>query len=368
MSDRRIRWLLNPRVWLVIGVVMALTVVLARVMPPGPDYYYTQRPIAERLLHGQTRLYDGYSYGLYNAPWSIVLIIPLTLLSVPVGQAVLTVMSFLGIILAVHAVRESERTPVVFVVLAVVNLHTFDLVIRGNLDAFLLAGVGLSWIGFQRKNPWLLSLGFWLMSIKPVNVALTGLLFLFSIRRWPFRDWLKAASLLLVSLVVSLLVNGPDWPLRYVNTYKADPPYTYLIVTVWRAAGALHLPTALIVALCGIALAGWGFAVWKVGLTQFTLGLALATNLIVSPYALGYHYILLIPAFLYVARRRPGLALLAYAATWTPLLRLRLGFSITWIDLAYPLIVLASLWLIGWKDVVVGPASKGHTVTREAVV
>ncbi|MBM2847297.1 MAG: hypothetical protein HW418_239 [Anaerolineales bacterium] len=167
--------------------------------------------------------------------------------------------------------------------------------------------------------------------------------------------------------MVSLLVNGPDWPLRYVNTYKADPPYTYLIVTVWRAAGALHLPTALIVALCGIALAGWGFAVWKVGLTQFTLGLALATNLIVSPYALGYHYILLIPAFLYVARRRPGLALLAYAATWTPLLRLRLGFSITWIDLAYPLIVLASLWLIGWKDVVVGPASKGHTVTREAV-
>ena len=368
MSDRRIRWLLNPRVWLVIGVVMALTVVLARVMPPGPDYYYTQRPIAERLLHGQTRLYDGYSYGLYNAPWSIVLIIPLTLLSVPVGQAVLTVMSFLGIILAVHAVRESERTPVVFVVLAVVNLHTFDLVIRGNLDAFLLAGVGLSWIGFQRKNPWLLSLGFWLMSIKPVNVALAGLLFLLAMRRWPFRDWLKAASLLLVSLVVSLLVNGLDWPLRYVNTYKADPPYTYLIVTVWRAAGALHLPTALIVALCGIALAGWGFAVWKVGLTQFTLGLALATNLIVSPYALGYHYILLIPAFLYVARRRPGLALLAYAATWTPLLRLRLGFSITWIDLAYPLIVLASLWLIGWKDVVVGPASKGHTVTREAVV
>lgn len=366
MSDRRIRWLLNPRVWLVIGVVMALTVVLARVMPPGPDYYYTQRPIAERLLRGQTRLYDGYSYGLYNAPWSIALIIPLTFLSVPLGQAVLTVMSLLGIILAVHAVREPERLPVVFVVLAVVNLHTFDLVIRGNLDAFMLAGVGVSWIGFQRKNPWLLSLGFWLMSIKPVNVALAGLLFLFSIRRWPFKHWLKASSLLLVSLVVSLFVNGPDWPLRYLNTYKADPPYTFLIVTVWRAASALHLPTALIVAACGLALAAWGYAVWKAGLTQLTLGLALATNLIVTPYALGYHYILLIPAFLYVARRSRAWALLAYAATWTPLLRLRFGFGITWIDLAYPLILLVALWLIGWKDVVIGPTSKAQTATGEA--
>ncbi len=364
----RLRWLRRPKGWLASGMVVGLVFVLARVMPLGPDYYYTQRPIAERFLRGQTRLYDGYSYGLYNAPWSIILIIPLTFLSVPLGQAVLTVMSLLGIILAVHAVRETERLPVIFVVLAVVNLHTFDLIIRGNLDAFMLAGIGVSWLAFNRKNPWLLSLGFWLMSIKPVNVALAGLLFLFAMRRWPFKDWLKASSLLLVSLVVSLVVNGPDWPLRYLNTYKADPPYTFLIVTVWRAAGALHLPTALIAALCGIALAGLGYAVWKVGLTQLTLSLALATNLIVTPYALGYHYILLIPAFLYVARRNRAWALLAYTATWTPLLRLRFGFSITWIDLAYPLILLAALWLIGWKDVFTSPAAKTNTITSEMVL
>ncbi len=366
MTNIRFHWLRNPALWLAVAMGVALVFVLARLMPLGPDYYYTQRPIAERFLRGQTRLYDGYSYGLYNAPWSIILIIPLTFLSVPLGQAVLTVMSLLGIILAVHAVREKERLPVVFVVLAIINLHTFDLVIRGNLDAFMLAGVGLSWVAFQRQNPWLLSLGFWLMSIKPVNSALAGLLFLFAMRRWPFKDWLKASSLLLISFGISLFVNGPDWPLRYVNSYKADPPYTSLVVTVWRAAGALHLPTALIAALCGIALAMLGYAVWKVGLTQLTLSLALATNLIVTPYALGYHYILLIPAFLYVARRNRAWALLAYTATWTPLLRLRFGFSITWIDLAYPLILLAALWWVGGQDLVIGPASKAQTATGEA--
>jgi hypothetical protein len=46
-------------------------------------------------------------------------------------------------------------------------------------------------------------------------------------------------------------------------------------------------------------------------------------------------------------------------------LRLRLGFSITWIDLGYPLIVLASLWLIGWKDVAAGPAPAARPVAGE---
>jgi hypothetical protein len=358
----------NPKLWLALAMVVALVIVLARVMPLGPDYYYTFRPIAERFLRGQTRLYDSHSYGLYSAPWSLALIIPLTFFSVPLGQAVLNVTSLLCILLAIHTLREPEQLPVVFVALAIINLHTFDLIIRGNLDAFMLAGVGLSWMAFQRKNPWLLSLGFWLMSSKPVNVALAGLLFLFAMRRWPFKDWLKASSLLLISFGISLFVNGPDWPLRYVNTYKADPPYTFLIVTVWRAAGALHLPIALIVAVCGVALAAWGYAVWKIGLTQLTLSLALATNLIVTPYALGYHYVLLVPAFLYIARRRPVWALLAYAATWTPLLRLRFGFGITWIDVVYPLILLAALWLIGWKDVFTRPAAKTNTITPQVVL
>jgi len=350
MTNALFAWLRRPALWLALGVVAALVVVMARFLPPGPDFQFTHRPVALRFIRGETQLFDGPSIGFYNAPWSLAVIAPLTLFSEAVGQAVLNTVSLLGMVLAIHALREPVRLPAVFVLLALANLHTVDLLLRGNVDALMLAGVGLCWMGFERRNPWLLAPGLWLMSIKPVNVALAGLLFLFAMRSWPWRDWLKALSLLLVSFAASLVLNGPDWPVRYFVSLRQSPPYTFLLATVWRGAEALHVPAALVAVLCGLAVAGWGYAVWRLGLTQLTLHLALATNLVVSPYSLGYHYILLIPAFLYVARRSWPLALLAYAATWTPLIRLRYGFDVTWIDVIYPLLLLAALWWVGWKD------------------
>jgi hypothetical protein len=355
MRSARRRWLADPALWIGLGSAAALVVVTALFWPVGPDYYYTHRPVAERFLRGETRLFDGNSVGFYNAPWSLLLIIPLTWLPLAWGQAALTVASLLGIALALHAAREEIPVPMLFALLAVANLHTFDLLIRGNVDAFTAAGVGMGWMALRRRNPWLLSLGFWLMSIKSVNLILAGALFLFAMRRWHRMEWAKASSLLAVSFLASLFIFGFDWPVRYASNYRAGPPYAFLLVTVWRAATVLHVPMMLVILTCGVAAAAWTYAVWRLGLAPLTLGLALATNLAVTPYALGSHYILLIPAFLYVARRSRLLALLAYAATWTPLLRLRFGFGITWVDLGYPLLLLASLWLIGWRAVAAGP-------------
>lgn len=58
---------------------------------------------------------------------------------------------------------------------------------------------------------------------------------------------------------------------------------------------------------------------------------------------------LLLPAFLYVAVHNKWLATLAYLTTFTPLLRLPLGFDAALIDILYPAVLLTASWYIGIK-------------------
>ena len=355
LGDSRFRWLFSPRLGLAVAIVAALVIVMARSWPLGPDYYYTYFSATQAWLRGATRLYDHGFHNFYNAPWTLVLLVPLVWLPLPWGGAVLNVLSLVALAFAAHPFRKEGQISVLFVVLAVANLHTFDLLIRGQVDALGLAGVAIGWIAFRREQPWLMSTGFWLMSLKPNNLLLAGVLFLIAMRRWPLLDWIRALSLPVVSLGISFALFGLDWPVRYVKNFSipCEPCYaSEWIVTLWRAAGALHIPAMLVVFLCALALLAFAYAVWKVGLTWTTLSLALATNLAVTPYGLGYHYVLLIPAFLFVASRSRPLAVVAYALTWTPLLRLRWGFAVTWVDFGYLLVLLMGVWWVSWREIV----------------
>jgi len=355
LGDSRFRWLFSPRLGLAVAIVAALVIVMARSWPLGPDYYYTYFSATQAWLRGATRLYDHGFHNFYNAPWTLVLLVPLVWLPLPWGGAVLNVLSLVALAFAAHPFRKEGQISVLFVVLAVANLHTFDLLIRGQVDALGLAGVAIGWIAFRREQPWLMSTGFWLMSLKPNNLLLAGVLFLIAMRRWPLLDWIRALSLPVVSLGFSFALFGLDWPVRYVKNFSipCEPCYaSEWIVTLWRAAGALHIPAMLVVFLCALALLAFAYAVWKVGLTWTTLSLALATNLAVTPYGLGYHYVLLIPAFLFVASRSRPLAVVAYALTWTPLLRLRWGFAVTWVDFGYLLVLLMGVWWVSWREIV----------------
>ena len=77
-----------------------------------------------------------------------------------------------------------------------------------------------------------------------------------------------------------------------------------------------------------------------------TLALALAINFVFSPYVLGYHFIILLPALVYIARADTRLALAAYLCTWTPLARQWAGFEIAWIDAGYPLVLMLATWIV----------------------
>jgi len=333
------------------AVTIGLVVVMARTWPVGPDYYFTFRPAAEMFLLGETRLYDQETLGFFNAPWTLLFFVPLTALSLRAGQAVLTVGTLLMLLASTGLAREGRPFPGYALVFALLNLHTFDLLIRGQIDGFSLLGVALGWWSIQQRRPWGLSLAFWLMAIKPINVALVAIVYLIAIRHWSRGEQVRALALPAVSLLVSFIFLGADWPLRYIDNYRVfSPPKAYLTLTVWRVARSVGFPfwpLILLAAGC-IALALW--LAWRVGLHRWTLSIALATNLVFAQYATGNHYVNLIPAVLFIATRSRRLGGLAYLLTFTPLLRLAFGVSIAPIDLLYPVALLATAWYFAGQD------------------
>ncbi|MGQ9848905.1 MAG: glycosyltransferase 87 family protein [Aggregatilineaceae bacterium] len=332
-------------------VILSFIVVMAKVWPIGVDYYFTFYPVTKKLLTGETSLYDTQTLGFYNAPWVLLFFAPLTALSLRLGQA-LFLTGTLGLLVgSVPLLRERRAFPVHAVLFALLNLHTFDVLIRVQVDGFVPFGVALGWWAIHQRRPWLLSLAFWLMAIKPINVVLVAAIYLVAIRHWSRSEQARVLALPGFSLLVSFVVLGADWPLRYIEAYRLDPPdRAYLTLTLWRIARSIHFPFWPLIVLAGGCVALTLRLAWRVGLHQWTLSIALATNLVFAQYATGNHYVNLIPAMLFLATRSRRVATLAYLATFTPLLRIWFGVRIAPIDLLYPLILLIAAWRFAIQD------------------
>lgn len=319
--------------------------------PDGVDYYFTFRPVARSFLSGETRLYDEASLGFYNAPWTLLILVPLGLLSFSLGQAVLNTLSLSIIASTSFFLQAARRIPPLFVVLSMVNLHTVDVLFRGQVDALALFGVLLGWLGVRNHRPYVLSWGLWFIAIKPNNLLLVVAVYLLAVRYWDRRDLLRVVSIPAISFALSLLIVGPDWPLRYIENHRVYGPSRYLSVTIWRAldqAGLLaelFWPVAALLVIAALVFA------YRAGLTEHVLILALTTNLLVSPYVVGNHLIYLVPAYLLIASRNRWLGVLIFLTTLTPLLRASGGPEWATVDLLYPL----SLWLAGWYYIMRDP-------------
>lgn len=331
------------RRWALLGglAIVAFLVVL-RFFPIGNDYYYYYRPLAEQWLRGDHSMYDGPNQRLFYPPWTLFIILPLGLPSMEVGAALLTSASLACLLLALLVLRRLQPSPRYGLVLALVNLSVVDLIVHGQLDMFLLAGLALGWQAVEKRQPLLLGVGLCLMGMKPVNIVLTVLLFLIAIRRWSWREIGLVFTPPLLMLLASSALVGFDWPLKYIANYH--DPVSKFAISIWRGAETLNLPLWLPAIPVLIAVLAFLRLAWRDGLTEQTLGIAVATNLAFTPYAHGHYYVALIPAFFAVARRDWRWALLAWVATWVPLLRSPLGPEASWLGVFYPLILLAALW------------------------
>jgi hypothetical protein len=281
----------------------------------------------------------------------MLFMLPLTLFSRDVGFIILDFCTLLAIVLSIRAIHRENPIPFYLVLLALLNWQMFSLLFLGQTDAFAFVGIVMGWLAVRHRKPLWLSLAFWLLLIKPLNILLVGLLYLMSIRNWSWREIALAVSIPILSLPITALFIGEDWIIRFIeNPGEAPPDSTQVIQTSWVAAEHLHVPPIIIGILAVIAIAAFLWAAWRYGTSEWTVSLALSTNFLFSPHLNQHNYILLVPAFIYVGRHHPRLAWLVYLSTWGPFIRAIFGNDFFPVDIFYALILLISAWVLGWQE------------------
>jgi hypothetical protein len=331
-------------VLIVIG--LGIFVFLAeRYFPLGADYFYHFRPLAEQWRDGYWHIYDGVRARLLYPPWSLFVIAPLGWFPLNTAKALLLLASILATIAALRLLYHPGKIPVLILIMALTHLHTFDMYVRGQFDSVVLLGIALSFWAFHRKQLLWFSLALCLATVKPpMGWALTLIVFMIGIWSWSPREKLLVISFPIVCLVVSFIAFGVDFPLQFLNNIQ--PPLDYLSISLWRFANANGIPLFVLFPPLIIACFFCLRLALREGVTLRVIAIALATNFVFTPYANGDHYVNLLPAFVYVASRNWKIATLIYILTWTPLLRLPLGYDATILDIFYPVALMLASWFL----------------------
>ncbi len=330
---------------IVLLICAVIAFAFARILVPGWDLVKYFKPVPRLWLDGDTRLYDsGVPTGFPYPPWFLLFILPLAWVSLRVGQLAIFVVSIWSVYASIGIfTQRRERPDLTPMIFMIGNLHFIHLLYLGQVDGLILIGLGWGWLAIRHRSPALFAAALVITSTKPVNVALAVLLLLgYVLRHWSWREqviavWGPGAAL----LVAGALISGVDWPVRYLDHLGQEGKPGIMRLSLW----ALGLPGLLVALVCVFLVAALAWAVWRQGITRWTFSLALATNMLVSPYVMGYHFVLLAPAFLHIWQRDKRLAVGLWLLTFTVLLRAGGGaFDRAALDALYPAALLVALW------------------------
>jgi hypothetical protein len=194
----------------VLLILAALALILAAMavfLPPGVDWQYGFRPAVFEFLAGRspykvTPAEPGtpQSIGIFNAPWALIPLIPIALLPVKVGRAVLALASLISI--GYVAYRLGAKP--VAIGLLLVSPPVMHGVLTGNLD-------WLAVLGFIMPP----QVGLFFIAIKPqVGIAVAVFWLVEAWRKGGWRNSLKTFGPFTIVLAVSIILYGA-WPLRF---------------------------------------------------------------------------------------------------------------------------------------------------------
>lgn len=261
-----------------------------------------------------SRLYDANTHSYYYMPWGMLIAIPLSFLPDSWGQAMLIFLSLGGVLLSQFLLV--ERPTIFGVVLVFLNLYTINMVFSGQWDGISIGACALAWWSISHKKHLWAGGALLLLTAKPTNMILvTILLGVYILKNWKREDIFKAGILPLITLGVSFVFCGFDWPWRYIHYLQISPPPQKYNLSLWHEFSWKNL-----VIMTGIFL-WFVIIVWKRGINQLTLSLGMVTNIIISPYVLSYHFLGTSPTMGVLAKRHwlyafiPWLLMIYHTAT-----------------------------------------------------
>jgi hypothetical protein len=198
----------NLRAVLLILVVLALVVgAMAVFLPPAVDWQNSIRPAVFELLAGRSPYHLDLGiqgswdpYAFFNAPWALLPLIPLALLPVAVGRALLVIITLLSFGYVAHRLGGKPLA----IGLLLVSPPVMHELLVGNID-------WLAVLGFILPP----QIGLFFVSVKPqVGIGVAVFWLVEAWRKGGWREVVRVFWPITAALVLSMIIFGP-WPLRF---------------------------------------------------------------------------------------------------------------------------------------------------------
>ncbi|WP_338066641.1 glycosyltransferase 87 family protein [Herpetosiphon llansteffanensis] len=162
----------------------------------------------------------------FNPYYSRWFFVPLSI--IPNNEFAMPIWSFMVFCMMFWLIYKMEVTPLVIMSFSMIAQYSL-----GQVDIFLCIGLYLM---LKSKNPWVQGLGICFLAIKPQVTALVIVGFLIG-QKWS-QLW-KIVIPPAMMLLLSFLVFGIDWPVRWLTNAQTLPLH------VWRLASSDTWPFAL---------------------------------------------------------------------------------------------------------------------------
>jgi len=301
--------------------------------------------------------------GIYNPPWTLLMLLPLRALPFNVGWALFTLLTTAVLILAVPRLANGRID--VWLTLALLCSHwTLRQLVDGNLAGLIIAGYLFLLIGWRTRSAWQIAAGILLVTAKYQEAWLTLLVLGgFILRTWPVRRWWLVVIIVAGIVLPSMLLLGAAWwqvlmpPIAdgQAQFLSSVDPYRPIV-----SLAALQVISSVPEWLrWGLWLFVLSLTVWSVARSRWEFspslaGCLLTASVLLSPYASGMSLATVLAiGVVPLARRHPitGWALLAFS--YGPTLTRMMGLSFDWphvMQMAYLLAVWCALALHHLRD------------------
>lgn len=234
-----------------VSIALALSFILAPIVPSAIDWRITFRPATLTLLSGASPYGDFF---LVHAPWTLILLIPLAILPEAVGRVMLL---FCGLASYMYVAHKLGAKPIAIIALLLSPL-VMHVTLNGNMD-------WLAILGFVMPPQF----GLFFISIKPQIGIAVGPFWL--VEAWRAGGWkqvVKTFSPFTIVLLLSLLIFGL-WPLEFI---RQGVPQVFYNTSLWP----LSMPV--------------GVALFVASIRKRKIEYAMAASPCLSPYLLFYSW------------------------------------------------------------------------------
>lgn len=327
------------KLFIFVSTFAFVTWLLANTLPPAFDfrnYWFlgTRDWLDGGLIHSD---WLDFPY----TPWILFFSIPFALPPEPVGRALLFIFAVLVMSVMSRSVSNRKLTQA----LVVLSLPAMVIYWVGALEPYSILGIGLCVIAINKRKPWMFSIGFPLLFVRPQETVLTGLLLIWSIRKWRKDELIQAAVGPAIALLAALLFFDFQWLERLVQLPQ-DEFYAWMNISLWWRFGPYWLAVLLsiVTALLGIWLS------FRIRFSSYSIALITVFGAVSSPFLHTHHLIVpMVFAWPYLFDRKPLFGFIAYSTTILALFRLGGDQGWNWLDFIFPL-SMAILLLVFYRE------------------